>query len=207
MIYTHAHLDHFGGVLGVVDADTAVPIVAPEHFLEHAVSENVYAGTAMLRRSMYYAGVSVGKGPTGNLGIGLGAGGSTGTPGLIAPTLDDHPHRAGGGPGRGPDRVPDDPGDRVPDRDELLLPRPPGAVHGRERHSQPPQPADVAGRPGPRPADLVALPRRGHRAVRPRRRRVVRIPPLADLGHRRDRRPTSPASATCTPTSTIRRCG
>ena len=56
VIYTHAHLDHFGGVLGVVDADTDVPIIAPEHFLEHAVSENVYAGTAMLRRGIYYAG-------------------------------------------------------------------------------------------------------------------------------------------------------
>ena len=50
VIYTHARLDHFGGVLGVVDAGTKVPILAPEHFLEHAVSENVYAGTAMLRR-------------------------------------------------------------------------------------------------------------------------------------------------------------
>src|SRR5689334_6862252 len=88
VIYTHAHLDHFGGVLGVVDADTTVPILAPEHFLEHAVSENVYAGVAMLRRSYYYAAVSVPKGATGTLGIGLGAGGSTGTPGLIAPTLD-----------------------------------------------------------------------------------------------------------------------
>ena len=88
VIYTHAHLDHFGGVLGVVDADTTVPILAPEHFLEHAVSENVYAGVAMLRRSYYYAAVSVPKGPDGTLGIGLGAGGSTGTPGLIAPTLD-----------------------------------------------------------------------------------------------------------------------
>ena len=56
VIYTHAHIDHFGGVLGVVDADTGVPIVAPEHFLEHAVSENVYAGTAMMRRGYYYAG-------------------------------------------------------------------------------------------------------------------------------------------------------
>ena len=55
VIYTHAHLDHFGGVLGVVRADTDVPILAPEHFLEHAVSENVYAGVAMLRRSYYYA--------------------------------------------------------------------------------------------------------------------------------------------------------
>ena len=44
MIYTHSHIDHFGGVLGVVDAGTSVPIVAPEGFLEHAVSENVYAG-------------------------------------------------------------------------------------------------------------------------------------------------------------------
>ena len=88
VIYTHAHLDHFGGVLGVVDAGTGVPVVAPEHFLEHAVSENVYAGTAMLRRSYYYAAPSLPKGATGTLGIGLGAGGSTGTPGLIAPTID-----------------------------------------------------------------------------------------------------------------------
>ena len=88
VIYTHAHLDHFGGVLGVVDADTDVPILAPEHFLEHAVSENVYAGVAMLRRSYYYAAIHLAKSPTGTLGIGLGAGGSTGTPGLIAPTLE-----------------------------------------------------------------------------------------------------------------------
>ncbi|MET1007496.1 MAG: alkyl sulfatase dimerization domain-containing protein [Propionibacteriaceae bacterium] len=87
VIYTHAHLDHFGGVLGVVEADTDVPIVAPDHFLEHAVSENVYAGTAMLRRSYYYAAPAMAKGPTGTLGVGLGAGGSTGTVGLIAPTL------------------------------------------------------------------------------------------------------------------------
>ena len=88
VIYTHAHLDHFGGVLGVVDADTKVPILAPEHFLEHPVSENVYAGVAMLRRSYYYAAIGLPKSPTGTLGIGLGAGGSTGAPGLIAPTLD-----------------------------------------------------------------------------------------------------------------------
>jgi alkyl sulfatase BDS1-like metallo-beta-lactamase superfamily hydrolase len=47
----------------------------------------VYAGTAMLRRSYYYAAVSLPKSATGTLGIGLGAGGSTGTPGLIAPTI------------------------------------------------------------------------------------------------------------------------
>ncbi len=88
VIYTHAHIDHFGGVLGVVAADTDVPIIAPEHFLEHAVSENVYAGVAMLRRSYYYAAVHLQHSTTGTLGVGLGAGGSTGTPGLIAPTLE-----------------------------------------------------------------------------------------------------------------------
>ena len=44
VVYTHSDIDHFGGVVGVVDADTQVPIVAPQGFLEHAVCENVYAG-------------------------------------------------------------------------------------------------------------------------------------------------------------------
>jgi alkyl sulfatase BDS1-like metallo-beta-lactamase superfamily hydrolase len=88
VIYTHAHLDHFGGVLGVVDADTTVPIIAPEHFMEHAVSENVYAGTAMLRRGVYYAGGTIAPGADGTIGMGLGPQTSTGTVGLIAPTLD-----------------------------------------------------------------------------------------------------------------------
>jgi alkyl sulfatase BDS1-like metallo-beta-lactamase superfamily hydrolase len=69
-MYTHAHIDHFGGVLGVVDADTAVPIVALEHFLEHSVSENVYAGGAMLRRGMYYSGDALDESATGRVGIG-----------------------------------------------------------------------------------------------------------------------------------------
>jgi alkyl sulfatase BDS1-like metallo-beta-lactamase superfamily hydrolase len=78
VIYTHAHIDHFGGVLGVVDADTDVPIIAPAHFMEHAVSENVYAGTAMLRRGMYYSGVALDAEPEGSLGMGLGPRASTG---------------------------------------------------------------------------------------------------------------------------------
>jgi alkyl sulfatase BDS1-like metallo-beta-lactamase superfamily hydrolase len=88
VIYTHAHLDHFGGVLGVVDADTTVPVIAPEHFMEHAVSENVYAGTAMLRRGVYYAGGTIAPGADGTIGMGLGPQTSTGTVGLVAPTLD-----------------------------------------------------------------------------------------------------------------------
>ncbi len=88
VIYTHSHIDHFGGVLGVVDADTTVPIVAPEHFLEHAVSENVYAGGAMLRRGMFHTGIVLPVGATGTVGAGLGPSTSNGTVGLLAPTLD-----------------------------------------------------------------------------------------------------------------------
>ena len=65
----------------------------------------------------------------------------------------------------------------------FLVPRPAGAVPGRERHPQPAQHPDAARRPGPRPAHLVALPQRGDRDVRRRRRCRVRLAPLADLGH------------------------
>jgi alkyl sulfatase BDS1-like metallo-beta-lactamase superfamily hydrolase len=88
VIYTHSHIDHFGGVLGVVDPGTDAPIVAPEHFLEHAVSENVYVGVAMLRRGMYHTGATLPVSATGQVGVGLGSGTSTGTVGLLAPTLD-----------------------------------------------------------------------------------------------------------------------
>jgi len=87
VIYTHSHLDHFGGVLGVVDAETGVPVIAPEHFMEHVVSENVYAGPAMLRRGMYYSGNGLAVGPEGMVGMGLGPAASRGTVAVIPPTL------------------------------------------------------------------------------------------------------------------------
>jgi alkyl sulfatase BDS1-like metallo-beta-lactamase superfamily hydrolase len=87
VIYTHSHIDHFGGVLGVVSPDTDVPIIAPEGFLEHAVSENVYAGVAMLRRGMYHTGGVLPVSTTGMIGVGLGSGTSHGTVGLIAPNV------------------------------------------------------------------------------------------------------------------------
>ncbi|MTE15959.1 alkyl/aryl-sulfatase [Nocardia aurantiaca] len=88
VIYTHPHADHFGGVLGVVDENTTVPIIAPEHFMEHAVSENVYAGAAMLRRGGYYSGATLPRNPRGVVGMGLGPVASAGEFGLLAPTLD-----------------------------------------------------------------------------------------------------------------------
>ena len=88
VVYTHSHVDHFGGVLGVVAADTDVPILAPEGFLHHAVAENVYAGTAMMRRGTYHAGYSLPRDPAGLIGTGLGQTNSTGAVTLLAPTVD-----------------------------------------------------------------------------------------------------------------------
>jgi alkyl sulfatase BDS1-like metallo-beta-lactamase superfamily hydrolase len=92
VIYTHSHIDHFGGVKGVVDeADVAagrVPIIAPEGFMDHAVAENVFAGTAMTRRAGYMYGASVPKGPTGMIGTGLGQTTATGEATLIPPTVE-----------------------------------------------------------------------------------------------------------------------
>ncbi len=86
VIYTHAHVDHFGGVRGVLDGE--VPILAPDGFMASAVSENVYAGIAMARRAVYMYGAALEKGPAGQIGCGLGMTNSTGTVGLVAPTVD-----------------------------------------------------------------------------------------------------------------------
>ncbi|MFF1295794.1 MULTISPECIES: alkyl/aryl-sulfatase [unclassified Streptomyces] len=91
VLYTHSHADHFGGVRGVVtDEEVAagVPVLAPEGFLEHAVSENVYVGTAMNRRAAYMYGAALPKGPRGQIGAGLGQTTATGAVGLIPPTRD-----------------------------------------------------------------------------------------------------------------------
>ncbi|MGW5003598.1 alkyl/aryl-sulfatase [Streptomyces hydrogenans] len=91
VIYTHSHVDHFGGVKGVTtqaDVDAGrVPVIAPEGFTEHAVAENVYAGTAMGRRAAYMYGAALARGPQGQVGAGLGQTTSTGTVTLIPPTL------------------------------------------------------------------------------------------------------------------------
>ncbi len=92
VIYTHSHVDHFGGVKGVVspaEVDAGeVTVLAPEGFLGHAVAENVYAGTAMARRAAYMYGSLLERGPAGQIGCGLGQGPSGGSISLIAPTLD-----------------------------------------------------------------------------------------------------------------------
>ncbi|MFJ5938368.1 alkyl/aryl-sulfatase [Streptomyces sp. NPDC093071] len=90
LIYTHSHGDHFGGARGVLPRGTeeGVPVLAPAGFLEHAVSENVYAGNAMTRRAAYMYGSNLPKAPDAQIGAGLGPTMSTGTISLIPPTVD-----------------------------------------------------------------------------------------------------------------------
>jgi linear primary-alkylsulfatase len=92
LLYTHSHVDHFGGARGVVSTEDVtsgrVPVLAPTGFLEHAVSENVYAGPAMTRRATFMYGALLPKGPAGQVGAGLGQTTSTGTVTLLPPTLD-----------------------------------------------------------------------------------------------------------------------
>jgi len=90
VIYSHSHVDHWGGVHGVVDeADVRsgkVEIIAPRDFMAHTVSENVYAGNAMNRRLFYQYGILLPASPYGHAGQGLGQNASNGNTGLIPPT-------------------------------------------------------------------------------------------------------------------------
>lgn len=90
VIYSHSHVDHFGGVRGVIDeADVKagkVAVIAPEHFVEEASSENVMAGNAMSLRAAYQFGRGLDPGPQGQMGGGIGMAVSTGTITLVAPT-------------------------------------------------------------------------------------------------------------------------
>lgn len=90
VIYTHSHVDHYGGVRGVVSEEDVtsgkVKIYAPEGFLEAAVAENVMAGTAMSRRASYMYGNLLAPDPKGQVGAGLGTTTSAGTVTLIPPT-------------------------------------------------------------------------------------------------------------------------
>jgi alkyl sulfatase BDS1-like metallo-beta-lactamase superfamily hydrolase len=90
VLYSHSHVDHYGGVKGVIsEADVAagkVRVIAPEGFLEAAVSENVMAGNVMTRRALYQYGSLVPFDEKGNVGLGLGTSISLGTITLIAPT-------------------------------------------------------------------------------------------------------------------------
>lgn len=91
ILFTHSHIDHFGGVQGIIqhlsDVErTELRIIAPEGFEEEATSENIIAGTAMSRRAMYMYGKNLAKTERGHIGTGLGKGPAFGTFGIAVPT-------------------------------------------------------------------------------------------------------------------------
>jgi alkyl sulfatase BDS1-like metallo-beta-lactamase superfamily hydrolase len=90
VMYTHSHIDHYGGVKGIVSEDDVkagkVKIIAPDGFLRAALDENVMAGNAMSRRASYMYGNLLPAGPKGMVGSGLGITTSLGAVTLIRPT-------------------------------------------------------------------------------------------------------------------------
>ena len=103
VIISHAHVDHYGGIRGLISeedvADPSLPldaqiasgktaIIVPQGFEEAVMSENVFVGTAMKRRSIYQYGSSLQKGPQGSLSVGIGLGVSQDGVGYINPTFE-----------------------------------------------------------------------------------------------------------------------
>lgn len=90
VVYSHSHVDHYGGVRGVVDESDVrsgkVPIIAPVGFMQHALSENVYAGNAMNRRAMFQYGILLPRSPFGHVDQSIGKNTASGNAGLIPPT-------------------------------------------------------------------------------------------------------------------------
>lgn len=90
VIYSHSHVDHYGGVRGLIDEAQVksgqVQVIAPDGFMAAAVSENLLAGVPMRRRAMFQFGPTLPPGPKSHVDSGLGRGGSRGTVSLIAPT-------------------------------------------------------------------------------------------------------------------------
>lgn len=89
VIVSHSHVDHYGGILGVVSpgdlTEGRVRLIAPAGFLEAAVAENAMAGAAMRNRAEFMYGSLLPAGPRGHVGVGLGLGNSAGRMALLPP--------------------------------------------------------------------------------------------------------------------------
>ncbi|MBT6277885.1 MAG: MBL fold metallo-hydrolase, partial [Chromatiales bacterium] len=90
VIYSHSHPDHYGGVEGVADKTAvdsgAIAVIAPDGFLDAAISETILAGVPMRRRAMFQFGPTLKPGVCGHVDNGLGKRVGRGTTGLIEPT-------------------------------------------------------------------------------------------------------------------------
>lgn len=90
VIYSHSHIDHWGGIKGVASEEEVksgkTKIIASKGFLEYAITENLIAGNAMSRRSQYMYGYLILKNKKGQQGSALGKTTENGKVTLIPPT-------------------------------------------------------------------------------------------------------------------------
>ena len=103
VIISHAHVDHYGGIQGVLTQDELADsslsldeqiasgktaIIVPDGFENAVMSENVFVGTAMKRRSLYQYGSVIQPGEQGRLSVGIGLAVSQGEVGYLSPTFN-----------------------------------------------------------------------------------------------------------------------
>ena len=186
VVYSHSHVDHWAGVRGVADeADAAsgkVMIIAPEDFMNAAIAENVFAGTAMSRRSQVQYATLLRAQPVRSRGpvhrqerrLGLGRP-DRAEPADLQGLRGDHARRR-------EDGVPEHAGHRGAGRDEHLFPAVQGLLGGGKRDRHDPQHLHAARRSGAQRDQLVEADQRGAVEVRPGGRGDVRLAQLAALG-------------------------
>ena len=91
IVFTHSHIDHFGGVLGVVTPEEVreknMPVIAPAGFTEAATSENIIAGIAMGRRAVYQFGNHLPPSPRAYVDSGIGKKVPFGNFGILEPNI------------------------------------------------------------------------------------------------------------------------
>lgn len=103
VVISHAHVDHFSGVAGLVDeeeiADPSLSLeeqiasgktllLVPSGFEKAAIEENVFAGNAMKRRSNFQYGSLLEKGEQGSLAVGIGLTTPQGTTSYFTPSYE-----------------------------------------------------------------------------------------------------------------------
>ncbi len=91
IVFSHSHVDHFGGALGIVNNEEVkankIPVIAPEGFVHEATSENIVAGAAMTRRAMFMYGMRLPRNATGHVDTGLGIQPMIGNTSMLLPTI------------------------------------------------------------------------------------------------------------------------
>lgn len=90
VIISHSHGDHFGGIRGVVDEEALaagkIEIIAPDGFMHAAISENLFAGNAMVRRKSYTYADILPCHPCGHIDMAIGKAVASGDVGILPPT-------------------------------------------------------------------------------------------------------------------------